>query len=89
MIELGSPVSYLVTGLCIVLCIIGLSIDLWMYSKPKQKKNDNNKVAGTMVINTTDPKKDVIRFELDISIEEMIEMDKVIFVVEHESENES
>lgn len=45
--------------------------------------------AGTLVINTTDPDKDVMRFELAMSIGEIINTDFVIFTVKDESKKDN
>ncbi len=43
--------------------------------------------AGTIVINTTDPKKDVMRIELEEPIGKIIEGDHVVFVVRNEDKD--
>lgn len=51
-------------------------------SSPRQK--GKNRDAGTIVVNTTDPKKDVIRIELDVSVGELMSMKKATFQIENE-----
>lgn len=61
--------------------MLGKTMSLYR-SHPSANKKEC--AAGTMIVNTTDPKKDVIRFELDVAIETMIESDRVIFKVKKE-----
>lgn len=42
------------------------------------------KYGGTIVINTKDPKKDIISIELEIPIGEMLESDQLTFKVSRE-----
>lgn len=71
----GFIFGFLAMAIIIFLCI-------------KIKRKEKTCIAGTMVINTTDPKKDIIRFELDIPISEMFEKDRVTFVVTMEDESQ-
>lgn len=50
------------------------------YHRPSRKEC----FVGTMIVNTTDPKKDVVRFELDIPISEAFGYDVVRFTVKRE-----
>lgn len=74
--------TWIIVILAVMLCLIGIGIDLWLCSKPKSKRK--SKIAGTVVINTTDPEKDVMRFELEMSVAEMIEKDEITFKVVRE-----
>lgn len=80
---------FFLLGLILYLLCLALNLPLSKTDKKKENPtNDRSCVAGTMVINTTDPKKDIIRFELDIPISEMFEKDRVTFVVTMEDESQ-
>lgn len=42
------------------------------------------KVGGRLVANTTDPKKDILRFELECSVGELVSSKSVVFKVINE-----
>ncbi len=56
---------------------------LWEHPTSSRKRKKNVK-AGTIIINTTDPKKDVIRIELDVSVGELMAMKEATFQIENE-----
>ena len=72
--------------LVIVGIIVGYELGktITMYRKPGKKEM----FVGTMVVNTMDPKKDVVRFELDVPISEAFGYDVVRFTVKHEDESQ-
>lgn len=51
----------------------------------KAESELDNKYAGTMVINTTDPAKDVFRLELDCDPGELIDKDEIRFKIKNEA----
>ena len=65
----------------LIICIIfaAFCIGLWIgsFRSPKYK-------GGSLIINTKDPEKDVIRIELDMPVGEMMSKKKLIFVVKNE-----
>lgn len=73
--------------LILVLIVLGNSFIvisyLWEHSTGSRKRKKKIK-AGTIVINTIDPKKDVIRIELSVSVGELMTMKEAIFQIENE-----
>ena len=45
---------------------------------------DRIKTVGSIVINTSDPEKDIYSLELDVPFGELNQHDKVIFLIRHE-----
>lgn len=73
--------------LILVLIILGngFIVISYLWEHPTGSRRRKKKIkAGTIVINTTDPKKDVIRIELDVSVGELMTMKNATFQIENE-----
>lgn len=66
---------------CLVITV-SFFIGIWFGRMSAKKTNALN--GGKLVINTSDPKKDVMRFELETQITQLINGDQVIFAIEKE-----
>lgn len=65
----------------IIGCVIGLLISKIKWSKCSKKNYD-----GIVIINQTNPEKDVVRFEMITPLRSWLEKDSLIFGVEEEND---
>lgn len=75
-------------GLALLLLVIVSLISGYMLGKTITTYKHNKEFrGGAFIINTSDPQKDVVRFELDVSLGEFMSKKHVLFDVKHEDEN--
>lgn len=55
-----------------IICILSYELD-WKFLINKKKETEKKAIDGELIIDTTDPHKDVFRFELYYSPERLIE----------------